>query len=378
MLEARSQADDAIRAEKLLRSIKRAQLTIALAYTYDSLILLGFWAAGFIDVQVPLIVGVLLALLVGIVNWAHRSGWSLKRTDPTLFLPQQLYAICVALGVAIAAPQIGFQPFATLIAICTFSFMAPSQRTLLWSWGAAAIGAAAVIFATGPRLEIPTSTLAGQALTSAVMLGVLARCIWVAAFFYKLQRRLSEKNKALKAAIEQIDAMANRDELTGLPNRRSIMRWLAEQMAPRERDGLALSIAILDIDHFKTINDAHGHLVGDRTLQLFSECVSRSVRATDRLGRYGGEEFLLVLVGTKLAEAEAPLQRIREQVGNWDWSAIDRELHLTITAGATEYAKGDSVEDLIRRADLALYLGKESGRDRVVLDRTPFDQYLPS
>jgi diguanylate cyclase len=138
---------------------------------------------------------------------------------------------------------------------------------------------------------MPTSTLAGQALTSAVVIGLLARCLWVAVFFRGLQDRLGEKNAALKAAIERIEVLANRDELTGLANRRSVTKWLGEQMAQCERTGLSLSVALLDIDHFKHINDTYGHLVGDRTLQLFANCVSQANRRTDRLGRYGGEEF---------------------------------------------------------------------------------------
>ena len=203
------------------------------------------------------------------------------------------------------------------------------------------------------------------------MIGLLARCLAVAVFFRGLQRRLGEKNAALKAAIERIEVLANRDELTGLANRRSIAKWLGEQMAQCDRSGLPLTVALLDIDHFKQINDTYGHSAGDRTLQLFANCVSETLRGVDRLGRYGGEEFLVVLVATSLNNAEGPLERIRSKVAACDWSAIDANIHLTLTIGATDYARGESAEDLLRRADLALYLGKESGRDRVVLSRTP-------
>ncbi|MBV9568970.1 MAG: GGDEF domain-containing protein [Hyphomicrobiales bacterium] len=366
-----------VHSEKLRRSIARTQLTIAAAYAYDSLILFGFYAAGYIGIVVPLSVSAALALLVGAINLAHHSGWSRDCKDPTLFLPQQLYAIAVALAVAMTAPQIAFQPLATLFAISAFAFMAPDLRSQLVGAGIAALGGASVILTTGPYLAMPTSTLAGQALTSAVVFCLLARCIWVAVFFRSLQRRLSEKNKALKAAVQQIDAMANRDELTGLPNRRCIGRLLAEEMALCDKTGLALSVALLDIDHFKRINDAWGHLAGDRTLQIFASVASTAIRTGDRMGRFGGEEFLLVLTATRLRDAEAILNRIRECICYHDWSAIDNDLHVTITVGATEYAKGDSVEELIRRADLALYLGKESGRDRVVLDRKPLQELRP-
>jgi diguanylate cyclase (GGDEF)-like protein len=309
-----------------------------------------------------------------LVFWAHTSRWSLKRRDPTLFLPQQLYAIAVALGVALAAPQIGFQPIATLFAISAFSFMAPNARTLILSWLITAIGVLIVIFILGPQLAMPTSTLPGQALTGAVVIGLLARCIWIAMSFRTLQHRIRQKNEALRNAMERIEALASRDDLTGLPNRRSISEWLAEQMIICARTEAPLSVAFLDLDHFKRINDTYGHLAGDRTLQLFAKRALEAIRVTDRLGRYGGEEFLVILVGTPLRDANKTLERIRECIACSDWSVIDPTLRVTITIGATEFMAGETVEELISRADLALYLGKEAGRDRVVLDTAPVER----
>src|SRR3984957_13076201 len=167
------QSGDKAPSDKLLRNLRRTQVAIAFAYLYDCLMLFGFSAAGYVDVTVPIAVSILLASLVAVVNWAHGSGWSRRQSDPTLFLPQQLYAILVALSVALVAPQIGFQPFATLFAISAFSFMAPNARNLVACWAAAAIGAVIVIFLVGSRLAMPTSSLAGQALTAGVVIGLL-------------------------------------------------------------------------------------------------------------------------------------------------------------------------------------------------------------
>jgi len=271
----------------------------------------------------------------------------------------------------VAAPQIAFQPFATLFAISAFSFMAPNVKSLVVCWIAAAIGAVTVIFTEGPRLAMPTASLEGQALTCACMIGLLARCIWVALSFRTLQRRLGEKNKALLSAMDRIESLANRDDLTGLPNRRSITSWLGEQMAICGRTDVPLSVALLDLDHFKRINDAYGHMIGDRALQLFAKEALGAIRETDRLGRFGGEEFLIVLVGTALNNASEPLERVRARIANADWTIIEQGFQLTLTIGATEYARGEAVESLLRRADMALYLGKETGRNRVILDSAP-------
>lgn len=356
------------KAARLLHSARRTTLIIAAAYLYDTLILFGYWAAGFVDVAVPIGVCVLLAALIGAVALAHATGWSLGRRDPTLFLPHQLYAIAVALGVALVAPQIGFQPFATLFAISAFSFMAPNARSLIIAWVAVAIGAAAVIFLVGPRLAVPASTLAGQALTSAVIAGLLARCIWIAMFVRKLRGRLAEKNRSLTAAMARIETLATTDEVTGLPNRRAVTESLREHMALSRRAGLPLSLAFVDIDHFKRINDAYGHLAGDSALQLIAGALRVAVRESDRVGRFGGEEFLIVMPSTALKEAREPLERLREGVARLDWSSIGLDIQATVTIGAAQYAPGETLEALVRRADLALYLGKETGRNRVVLN----------
>jgi len=154
---------DGKRSAKLLIGMKRTQLAIAIAYFFDCLVLLGFHLSGLVSLEVPVIVFVLLASMVGAVYLAHATRWSLKRKDPTLFLPQQLFAISIALGTAVAAPQIAFQPFATLFAISAFSFMAPNTKSLVVCWIAAAIGAVTVIFVEGPRLAMPTASLEGQA-----------------------------------------------------------------------------------------------------------------------------------------------------------------------------------------------------------------------
>ena len=358
------------RIEKLSRSVRRTQIAIGLAYLYDAAILFGFYFAGFVKIHVPVSFVGACVLVFAAVGWAHRSGWSRRLNDPTLFLPQQFFAITIALAMAIMAPQIGFQPFATLLAISAFSFMAPNTRSLIACWSAGAAASVAVIFYLGPRLSMPTSTLAGQALTGTVVIGLLARCIWIATFFRGLRLRLKEKNSELNALIERIEFISNRDELTGLANRRSVTCWLDEQIAAVGRTGAPLSIALLDLDHFKKINDSFGHPIGDRALQEFSRIAAAALRRTDRVGRYGGEEFLVVLVGTPLHEATVPLERVRNKLAAHDWNEVKTDLRLTITIGAAQYIPGESVERLIGRADMALYLGKEGGRDRVVLDET--------
>jgi diguanylate cyclase len=360
------------------KGVRRTQYVIGLSYGYDAAMLFGFYCAGYIDIRLPLIFAALCGICVGSVFLAHASSWSRKQADPTLFLPQQLFAISIALAVAVLAPQIAFQPFATLFAICAFGFMAPSTSSFIISWSAGAAGALAIIVLLGPRLEMPTSTLMGQIITGGVVLGLLARCIWIALFVKRLQLRLKERNSALKEAMARIEALANLDELTGLPNRRAIIAFLDEQIMICMRTSLSLTVALVDVDHFKRINDRCGHQAGDRTLQIFARVAASCLRKTDRIGRFGGEEFLVVLVGTPLKAAEEPLDRIRDKLKFYDWRGVGEDIEITVTIGAAAYMPGEPVESLIRRADTALYLGKESGRDRVVLDDESFSQLTPT
>jgi diguanylate cyclase len=345
----------------------RSHVAISATYAYDLLILSGFYAAGYIGFWLLLITSSLSAMVCAAGFWAHLSGWSRRRKDPSLFLPQHVASIVIALGYALAAPQIGFAPFVTLLTMPLYGHLAPNRRSFQICWGLTLVGVAFVLFVSGPRFAIPTGTLAGRILTMAVYLGALVRCVLLALGFDKLRRRLGRKNQELHVALARIDLLANTDELTGVANRRAIMQSLAEQAALSDRTGQPLSIAMLDIDYFKRINDRFGHAIGDEVLRLLAGEAVASIRITDRLGRYGGEEFLTIFPATLKHDAEPVLQRLRERIALIDWTAIAPDLQVTLTAGVTQYHGGEAIEAMVRRADAALYIGKAEGRDRIVV-----------
>jgi diguanylate cyclase (GGDEF)-like protein len=151
-----------------------------------------------------------------------------------------------------------------------------------------------------------------------------------------------------------------------LLNRRYIMRSLNEEMARAQRSGLACSVAIIDLDFFKRINDQFGHPVGDEVLRTFAITLAGNLRAIDKLGRYGGEEFLLILPDTAKGKAEQTLDRLRAIVSEVDWPTISGMINVTMSAGLSEVRQEDSAADILARADVALYRAKDAGRDRVV------------
>ncbi len=184
----------------------------------------------------------------------------------------------------------------------------------------------------------------------------------VSGMFNDMVRRLKEDQ-------QKLEQLATTDSLTGLANRKQIMTGMALQMEHYRRHGTEFSILMLDIDHFKTINDTHGHLVGDDVLMALARILTASLRSLDSAGRYGGEEFLIILGKTDRHQAEQTAERIRQAVAQYDFSHDETPLHVTISAGVACIGPGDAtISHLIGRADRALYAAKAAGRNRVVLD----------
>jgi diguanylate cyclase (GGDEF)-like protein len=172
----------------------------------------------------------------------------------------------------------------------------------------------------------------------------------------------------LKASKQRLEELSRIDHLTEVANRRHFMEHLVQEINRHQRQDLPLSLAILDIDHFKKVNDNHGHLCGDKALVDFAKLVSASLRKYDMIGRYGGEEFCLLLPATNLETAIAVLERIRASLAEtvFQWEDVSFRLTASMGVVSTQDHPGFSIDSLMRLADEALYQAKASGRDRVV------------
>ncbi len=159
------------------------------------------------------------------------------------------------------------------------------------------------------------------------------------------------------------------DPLTQLHNRRAVLEVLQHEVGAFVRQGRPLSVVLGDVDHFKSINDKHGHHAGDMVLKAVAQVFSGTVRQMDHVARWGGEEFLIVLPGTGGDEALAAAERLRAQVAAHVCQSAKGPIPVTMTLGLAEMRTGDTVEQLISRADQALYEGKQAGRNRVVVDK---------
>jgi two-component system, cell cycle response regulator len=165
---------------------------------------------------------------------------------------------------------------------------------------------------------------------------------------------------------------ALQDPLTGLSNRRHLEERLAAECAAAQRHGRPVSLLVVDVDHFKLVNDAHGHLAGDEALKMVALVIRGAVRKEDVLARYGGEEFVVVARETAMAGARALAERIRRAVerSRCAWHAADvgtsTSIGVTVSVGAAQLGDGATDRDLLEAADRALYLAKQGGRNRVV------------
>jgi len=181
-------------------------------------------------------------------------------------------------------------------------------------------------------------------------------------------RRELAHEEELAASQQQLEELALRDGLTGVLNRRALLERAAIELARAEREEGDLAVIMLDLDHFKAVNDTHGHLAGDAVLRDAVARVQTAVRVYDLVGRYGGEEFLVVAPGAGPTEAMAVAERIRSAIADrptvWEGS----EIAVTTSVGVVSVAPGEDLVQALGRADAALYQAKDAGRNCVVED----------
>ena len=189
----------------------------------------------------------------------------------------------------------------------------------------------------------------------------LAVAIGSATMFLLVVTRMAQLLAQAERTSKQVRELSRRDELTGLPNRRAWVDELPRVLEQARRDGLPVSIGMIDLDHFKTFNDRYGHPAGDRLLKEAAAAWHGALRRSDLLARYGGEEFIVLLPGTDLRQAVVALERLRGATPP----------ATTFSAGVATWDGVETSEDLVYRADMTLYRAKDAGRDRVLSGSAP-------
>ena len=328
---------------------------------------LAVWTGAWQPWQRNLVAGYLGVMHVLSYIW-ERSPWSRRISDETLMIAQ----IGIAASAALLAYAMGGFARSGLLLVFGMQLMfmmltVSPRRTRQMGWGTILAFVATSI--TMQIVQPERFPLKEEVITLSLALGILPVMLAGAMKVTGLRARLVKQQDALQAALDRLQEMAGRDQLTGLHNRHHMVQRLSEALARQSRQPGPLTLALLDLDHFKRVNDRYGHQVGDRVLQEFSRALTGSLRSTDEVARWGGEEFLILLPYTTAADARAVIDRVREAFVQARPLAAERpeEPAVTFSAGLAEHRAGDPVERTIERADQALYRAKDEGRDRSVV-----------
>lgn len=233
------------------------------------------------------------------------------------------------------------------------------------------LGIAAIVFISAAILLAVLNGLGVESRTAlAVVLTSLLLAVVAAPSVYWLTRAAVRREEYGVESAKEMNVLTVTDPLTRVMNRRSITMGVLEAMAQAERYNTPLSVAMVDVDHLQRVNDQFGRSVGDKALADVAGVLADTLRMPDKVGRYGGEEFLLVLPHTSLTQASKIAARIRGGVGNAKLSADGKRVGLTVSIGVTQYTKGKDLEHILSRANAAVMEAKRDGGNRVVAKKS--------
>ncbi|MFZ5525586.1 MAG: GGDEF domain-containing protein [Pseudomonadota bacterium] len=298
-----------------------------------------------------------------------RSGWSQRFDDPVLAMPHGMVSILI---IVLAYVLIGEYRGDTIIllaqAVAVAMFrLRPRQCLLLGGWAALCVSVAqfGLVWSGEPGFSLQRG-LTHFTVSTVSLMALAVVAMWISA----MRVRISRQSDELRQTLVQAQALATTDMLTGLLNRRAMTDQLESELARVSRSGNPVCVALIDIDHFKKVNDHYGHRMGDEVLRSFASLAQGDLRQVDQLGRWGGEEFLLMMPHVDASQAWVAVERLRNRIAAHPMGDSGN-LTVTISAGLAQFSHGESLDRWIERADQALYQAKQSGRNRCLIAEQP-------
>jgi diguanylate cyclase (GGDEF)-like protein len=337
----------------------------AVSYSLGTLVLLIYGYAGTVSVAIPAAYFVSGITLVGFFVVLSETQVNDRFEDHYLTLYQVGGHIALQLGFLLAVPEIGYAFLCILFLIFGFGALRMTSRQATVAWTLTMAGLAPIFLLTTTPIGMPVATSVERFAAMLCYVLTIGQCAFVGLYGSSLRKALYHRSFELKVAYKRIEELAELDELTGSYNRGCIMRMLDDEISRARRVNTPCSIALIDLDWFKRINDAYGHPTGDEVLRTFAITVFANIRNIDRFGRYGGEEFLLVLPDTENDAATRMLDRLRAIISELDWSAFSAGMQVTISAGVATLRHNETEDTFLARADGALYAAKARGRNRI-------------
>jgi diguanylate cyclase len=348
------------------RDQRRQMLAIQTGcYTLSAIVLLAYSTSGAIPTIIPSTYFLCGLMLNGVFLVLSESHFNDRFEDHYLTPFHLTSAIVLQFAFLLVAPEIGYSFLSALFLIFGFGALRMKSRHIIVAWALTTIGLAAFFLLTDVPIGMPAGAFMERVATMLVFVIIIGQCAFVGHYGSSLRKKTYQTSVELKEAYKKIEELSELDDLTGAFNRRSIMRTLNDEIVRAQRGNIPLAIAMLDLDWFKRINDSFGHPTGDEVLRSFAINIYANTRSVDKLGRYGGEEFLLLLPATDHEAAVHNLDRLREIIAGVDWSAIAADMSVTMSAGVATLTADDTADSLLARANSFLYAAKERGRNRV-------------
>lgn len=295
-----------------------------------------------------------------------RSGWNRHFAEPTLAMPQTFVAQSwIAYAYAFTGTAHG--GVLILLALVMVFGMFNMRMRSVYIISLYTVVLMAIVMLIKSKTEPLIYPAKVELIYFVLVVTVLPAISKLSTQITQMRNRLKKQKDDLERALTHIQVIATRDELTGLFNRRHMRTVLDEHVQRQLRDGRIFYLSLIDLDHFKQVNDTYGHAVGDEVLRAFSNLSNELLRKTDIVGRWGGEEFLLLLYPDAVADQTmTAVSRLRAGLANFQVCSGEPDLRITFSAGVTKYCQGESIDQTIDRADKALYEAKAAGRNRTV------------
>lgn len=314
--------------------------------------------------------GHLLSACIGLTNIGFyivlRSGYNLRFTEPALTLPQIIAALTWIAGAYGTTNEAhgGTLMLVSLVLVFGVFNMDPRRARISALYAVGAMGIVMLYKSQSDPLRYPAKV---EWVYFVFVATIVPTITILAAQLNRMRQRLKGQKEDLAAALARIQEMATRDELTGLYNRRQMIQVLADHVALNKRSMVEFSVALLDLDFFKRVNDTYGHGVGDEVLRGFAAEAQRVLRETDVIARWGGEEFLVMMPEVPPGSPAVGIERLRSALADLQISPTVAELRMGFSSGITAYRAGEPIEETIDRADKALYQAKAAGRNQSVI-----------
>lgn len=343
-------------------------------YVLRTLLAVMAYLAGCFVVEIALAYGLVepdrahfyevLSVVGSVVSYlAVRLGWTSRFPDPGLTVWQMSFASLLATAAYAMFDAIRGVLVAVQMAVVVFgTFNLRRQALVRFSLAVVStMGATMWLMHQWQPHRFPIEM---ELVHFFVLLGLQPSVVVMGSHFSAMRTQLKKNRADLEVAVLRIQEMASRDVLTGLYNRRHALDYLDHLGKGRARLPTPCTLVLLDIDHFKVVNDSHGHGVGDDVLKNFALQAQEILRGSELIARWGGEEFLLVLPNTAIDGALVAVERLRMALQNRHITEKDQDLRVNFSSGIVDLKVGEPIDQAIHRADVALYQSKATGRGR--------------